>query len=46
MFRRLDIKTEDYKIYELLKDIKEQLKINITDIDIKELVLQNKNNGK
>ena len=45
MIKRLDIKTEDYKIYELLKEFNEKLELNIKDIDIKELNLQNKNIG-
>ena len=42
MIRRLDIKTEDFKIYETLKEFNEKLKLNIIDIDIKELDLKNK----
>ena len=40
MIRRLDIKTEDFKIYETLKEFNEKLKLNIIDIDIKELDLK------
>ena len=39
MIRRLDIKKEDFKIYETLKEFNEKLKLNIIDIDIKELDL-------
>ena len=45
MIRRLDIKTEDFKIYETLKEFNEKLKLNIIDIDIKELYLKYKNVG-
>ena len=45
MLRRLDIKIENFKIYETLKEFNEQLKLNIIDIDIKELDLTNKNIG-
>ena len=45
MIRRLDIKTEDFKIYETLKEFNEKLKLNIIDIDIKELDLRKKNIG-
>ena len=45
MIKRLDIKTEDYKIYELLKEFNEKIELNIKDIDIKELDLRKKNIG-
>ena len=45
MLRRLDIKIENFKIYETLKEFNEQLKLTIIDIDIKELDLTNKNIG-
>ena len=45
MIRRLDIKTEDFKIYETLKKFNKKLKLNIIDIDIKELYLEYKNIG-
>ena len=45
MLRRLDVKIENFKIYETLKEFNEQLKLNIIDIDIKELDLTNKNIG-
>ena len=46
MISRLDIKTEDFKIYETLKEFNEKLNLNIIDIDIKELDLEYKNIGK
>ena len=45
MLQRLDIKIENFKIYETLKEFNEQLKLNIIDIDIKELDLQFKDIG-
>ena len=45
MLRRLDIKKENYKSYEILKEFNEKLKLNIIDIDIKELDLKYKNVG-
>ena len=42
MLRRLDIKKENFKSYEILKEFNEKLKLNIIDIDIKELDLKNK----
>ena len=45
MLRRLDVKIENFKIYETLKEFNEQLKLNIIDIDIKELYLKYKNVG-
>ena len=45
MIQRLDIKKEDFKMYELLKEFNEKLKLNIIDIDIKELYLKHKNVG-
>ena len=46
MIRRLYIKTEDFKIYETIKEFNEKLKLYIVDIDIKELDLKYKNNRK
>ena len=46
MIRRLDIKTEDFKIYETLKEFNEKLKLNIIDIDVKKLDLEYKIIGK
>ena len=46
MIKRLDIKADDFKIYETLKEFNEKLKLNIIDIDIKELDLKYKNIGK
>ena len=45
MLERLDIKTENFKNYELLKEFNELLKLNIIDIDIKELNLNKKDIG-
>ena len=45
MLRRLDIKKENFKSYEILKEFNEKLKLNIIDIDIKELDLKYKNIG-
>ena len=45
MLLRLDIKEENYKIYKALKELNKKLKINIIDIDIKQLDLNNKNIG-
>ena len=45
MLRRLDIKKENFKSYEILKEFNEKLKLNIIDIDIKELYLKYKNVG-
>ena len=45
MVVKVNIKTEDFKIYETLKEFNEKLKLNIIDIDIKELDLTNKNIG-
>ena len=45
MLRRLDIKKENFKSYEILKEFNEKLKLNIIDIDIKELDLKDKNIG-
>ena len=42
MIRRLDIKLEDFKIYETLKDFNKKFELNIKDIDIKELDLKYK----
>ena len=42
LLRRLDIKTENFEIYKILKEFNEQLKLNIIDVDIKELDLHNK----
>ena len=46
MIRRLYIKTEDFKIYEKIKEFNEKLKLYIVDIDIKELDLKYKIIGK
>ena len=45
MLRRLDIKKENFKSYEILKEFNEKLKLNIIDIDIKELYLDYKDIG-
>ena len=45
MLRRLDIKKENFKSYEILKEFNEKLKLNIIDIDIKELNLNRKDIG-
>ena len=45
MLGRLDIKTENFKNYELLKEFNELLKLNIIDIDIKKLNLNRKDIG-
>ena len=42
MIRRLNIKLEDFKIYETLKDFNKKFELNIKDIDIKELDLKYK----
>ena len=45
MLGRLDIKTENFKNYELLKEFNEKYYINIEDINIKELNLNKKGIG-
>ena len=45
ILQRLDIKKEDFKIYETFKEFTEKLNIKIIDIDIKELDLRYENIG-
>ena len=45
MLQRLDIITENFKVYEMLKELNEILKSKIIDIDIKELGLNDENIG-